>query len=175
MAHGTPVVKEIESLILKKLQETMNTNAELLNEMRHMRANYDEIKEKNEQLQSVVHSLRNDVTAKRPVSEVTQSEAVLKRFAREDIVTDCREAIETNRSHGSSDKAKINMMLKFALLQQDSAYIKRENTLKTEELEAARFNLERSKIRELQTYKITEERKSNEETLESYINSMWRT
>ena len=182
MAHGAPVDKEIESRILKKvnhqlesaLQATMDASAEVLKELRLVRSNYSELKENNEQLQSAVLSLRNDMTAKRPISEVTQSEAVFKRVAREDFVTNRREAIETNRSDSSSEKAKIGLIIKLALVQQESSFFKSENANKSEELEVMKAATERFKNRELQAFRIKEEQKSNQETVNSYVNSMWR-
>ena len=95
-----------------------------------------------------------------------QSEAVFKRVA--------REAIETNRSDGSSKKAKIGLIIKLALVQQESSFFKSENANKSEELEVMKAATERFKNRELQAFRIKEEQKSNEENVQSIVDSLWR-
>ena len=139
-----------------------------------MQSDYTDLKERNDKLQSAILSLCRDAPTKRPISEVNQCDDVFKRNSLESIDTKRREDIDTNRYSGaSSEKAKINMLLKLALAQQESTYVKIENANKSDELEALKATAERARNKEVNALRAAADLKKNDETLASYLNSMF--
>jgi len=105
---------------------------------------------------------------------VNQCDDVFKRVSLEGIDTKRREDIDTSRYSGaSSEKAKINMLLKLALAQQESTYVKIENASKSDELEALKATAERARNKEVNALRAAADLKKNDETLASYLNSMF--
>jgi lipocalin len=105
---------------------------------------------------------------------VNQCDDVFKRVSLEGIDIKRREDIDANRYSGaSSEKAKINMLLKLALVQQESTYIKIENASKSDELDAMKAAAERARNKECSALRAAADQKKNDEFLASYINSMF--
>ena len=182
MTHGATTDNDFESRIMIKvnnqlesaLQASVDASTQVMKELRHIQAGYTDLKEKSGQLQSAILSLCRDAPTKRPISEVNQCDDVFKRISLESIDTKRREDIDTNRHSGaSSEKAKINMLLKLALAQQESTYVKIENASKSDELEALKATAERARNKEVNALRAAADLKKNDETLASYLNSMF--
>jgi hypothetical protein len=111
-------------------------------------------------------SLCRDAPTKRPISEVNQCDDVFKRVT--------LEGIDTNRYSGaSSEKAKISMLVKMALVQQESTFIKSDNASKSDELEALKAAAERARNKENNALRAAADLKKNDETFTSYLNIMF--
>jgi hypothetical protein len=174
MTHGATTDKDFESRMMIKvnnqlesaLQASVDASTQVMKELRHIKADYADLKEKNGQLQSAMLSLCRDAPTKRPISEVNQCDDVFKRVT--------LEGIDTNRYSGaSSEKAKISMLVKMALVQQESTFIKSDNASKSDELEALKAAAERARNKENNALRAAADLKKNDETFTSYLNIMF--
>jgi hypothetical protein len=182
MTHSATTDKDFESRMMIKvnnqlesaLQASVDASTQVMKELRHIKADYADLKEKNGQLQSAMLSLCRDAPTKRPISEVNQCDDVFKRVTLEGIDTKRREDIDANRYSGaSSEKAKISMLVKMALVQQESTFIKSDNASKSDELEALKAAAERARSKENNALRAAADLKKNDETFTSYLNIMF--
>jgi len=195
MTHGATINDDFESRIMIKvnnqlesaLQASVDASTQVMKELRHIKADYTDLKEKNDQLQSAMLSLCRDAPTKRPISEVNQCyDAPTKRPISE--VNQCDDAptkrpicervslegIETRRYSGvSSEKLKIDMLVQLALAQRETTYIKIENASKSDELDAMKALAERARNKEVNALRAAVDLKKNEETYASYLNGMF--
>ena len=185
MTHGATINDDFELRIMVKvnnqlesaLQASVDASTQVMKELRHIKADYTDLKEKNDQLQSAMLSLCRDAPTKRPISEANLCyDAPTKRPISE--VNQCErvslEGIETRRYSGvSSEKLKIDMLVQLALAQRESTYIKIENDSKSDELDAMKALAERARNKEVNALRAAVDLKKNEETYASYLNSMF--
>ena len=180
MTHGATINDDFESRIMIKvnnqlesaLQASVDASTQVMKELRHIKADYTDLKEKNDQLQSAMLSLCRDAPTKRPISEVNQcDDAPTKRPICERVSL---EGIETRRYSGiSSEKLKIDMLVQLALAQRETTYIKIENASKSDELDAMKALAERARNKEVYALRAAVDLKKNEETYASYLNGMF--
>jgi len=170
MTHGATINDDFELRIMVKvnnqlesaLQASVDASTQVMKELRHIKADYTDLKEKNDQLQSAMLSLCRDAPTKRPISEVNQCERV------------SLEGIETRRYSGvSSEKLKIDMLVQLALAQRETTYVKIENASKSDELDAMKALAERARNKEVSALRAAVDLKKNEETYASYLNGMF--
>jgi len=185
MTHGATINDDFESRIMIKvnnqlesaLQASVDASTQVMKELRHIKADYTDLKEKNDQLQSAMLSLCRDAPTKRPISEVNQCyDAPTKRPISE--VNQCErvslEGIETRRYSGvSSEKLKIDMLVQLALAQRETTYVKIDNASKSDELDAMKALAERARNKEVNALRAAVDLKKNDETYTSYLNSMF--